>query len=563
MIRRVLKICAAALALACVFGASASAKDKPPLAIGLAPVKDWSVQQPFLDVMKTARRWIGHRPGQWGGRDFDRLEEAGLLDAQGWPTSVPGDLNAIGTVILTDLPAQATALAGRYRLTFDGDGIVEVAGRATNKRYQDNMVMFDFTPGQGPVEIRIQRSDPRNTGDYVRNIRVVHTEHAAALDAGAVFRPDFLSMLDGFELLRFMDWMNTNNSDAQQWERRARVSDFSYTRHGVPLEVMLELAARVGADAWFNMPHLAGDDYVRAFAQATRAGLKPDQRVYVEYSNEVWNWQFEQARWADAQGQELWGIEHRGAQFYGLRAAEVANIWAEEFADARAQLTTVIATQTGWLGLEKDMLTAPLAVADGFAPPKDSFDAYAITGYFGHALGTDKRRALIGGWLQDSETAAELGARAAGLNGEALDVYVGAHRFDLAVNLAAEELRNGAQSGDSNDTVHDLLTRIFPYHVEVAAQHGLDLIMYEGGTHVVGIGAQLDDDALAEFFTHLNYTPQMAALYAELMDGWAALGVGPFNVFTDIQTPSKWGSWGAQRWPGDDNPRWRAIESRK
>ncbi|MEB8386043.1 hypothetical protein OO012_02280 [Rhodobacteraceae bacterium KMM 6894] len=563
MIAAALRRCLIALALMCAAPLPGIAQDERPLAIGLAPVNDWSTQQPFLDVMKTARRWIGHVPGQWGGVQFDELEAAGLLDAEGWPTRVPGDLNAIGTVILTDLPEQATALAGRYRLTFEGEGIVEVSGRGTNKRYRDKEVTFDFTPGQGPVEIRIQRSDPRRTGDYVRNIRVVHTDHAAELDAGAVFRPDWLTMLDGFEVLRFMDWMTTNNSEASDWDKRPQISDFSYTRRGVPLEVMLDLAETVGADAWFNMPHLAGDAYVRAFAQTTHAALKPGLRVYVEYSNEVWNWQFAQAEWADAQGQDLWGIVHRGAQFYGLRAAEVADIWAEEFVDDRARLTNVIATQTGWLGIEADILTAPLAVADGFPSPVDSFDAYAVTGYFGHVLGTDKRRALIGGWLADSLNAAEDKARAKGLSGAAFDDDVAAHRYDLAVTWAKEELQTGALSGDPGDTLSDLLTRVLPYHAKVAARFDLDLMMYEGGTHVVGLGAQLDDDALTDFFVHLNYTPEMGALYGDLLDGWAALSPQPFNVFTDIQASSKWGSWGAKRWPGDDNPRWRAIESRK
>lgn len=561
MIGRVLTTLTLLVALA--FPLRAQAQDTPPLAIGLAPVNDWSTQQPFLDVMKTARRWIGHRPGQWGGMEYGALEAAGLLDAQGWPMGIPGDLGAIGTVILTDLPPEAAALAGRYRLTFQGTGIVEVGGRASAKRYGDNEVTFDFTPGQGPVEIRIQRSDRRGTGDYVRNIRVVHLDHAAALDAGAVFRPGWLETLAGFEVLRFMDWMNTNNSDTTDWTARARVDDFSYTRHGVPLEVMLDLAATVGADAWFNMPHLAGDGYMRAFAEATRAGLKPGLRVYLEYSNEMWNWQFAQTEWADAQGQDLWGIEHRGAQFHGLRAAEVADIWAAVFADRRAALINVIATQTGWLGLEHDILTAPLAVADGFAPPVDSFDAYAVTGYFGHILGTDKRRALVGDWLAQSLAAAEAEADAQGVSGAARDAHIAAHRYDLATALAAGELRNGAQSGDPEDSLEDLLTRVLPYHAEVAARHDLDLIMYEGGTHVVGIGAQLDDAPLADFFMHLNYTPEMGALYGDLLDGWAMLGDGPFNVFADVQAPTKWGSWGARRWPGDDSPRWRAIEARK
>ncbi len=34
------------------------------MGVGLAGIADWSVQQPFIDVMKSARQWIGNRPGQ-------------------------------------------------------------------------------------------------------------------------------------------------------------------------------------------------------------------------------------------------------------------------------------------------------------------------------------------------------------------------------------------------------------------------------------------------------------------------------------------------------------------
>lgn len=536
-----------------------------PLAINLAAVTDWSTEQPFIDVFKTARRWIGHVPGRWGGRDFAALEGLGLLDAAGWPTRIPRDLNAIGTVILTDIPEEAQALAGRYRLRFDGTGIVEVTGRAANVRYGDGEVSFDYAPGPGPVDIRIQRSDPRGTGDHVRNITVMRADLVAAHEGGAIFRPGFLDTLRGFGVLRFMDWMNTNNSDAEEWADRARPDDFSYTRHGVPLEVMLSLAGEVGADAWLNVPHLAGDAYVREMAEAALSLLPAGRRIFLEYSNEVWNWQFAQAEWADAQARDLWRIADRGAQFHGLRAAEVARLWSGVFnaGRARARLVNVVATQTGWLGLEADILTAPLAVADGFAPPADAFDAYAVSGYFGHVLGTERRRALIADWLKHSAATARSSGMDQGLTGAALEAHVAQHRFDLATARAAEELRQGAHSGDDTDTLADLTGRVWPYHAQVARRHGLDLLMYEGGSHVTGLGAQLDDDALTAFFVHLNYSPEMGALYAELLDSWAALEAGPFNHFNDISAPGKWGSWGARRWPGDDNPRWRAIEARR
>ena len=132
--------------LFCVAGTQAATADTRDMSIGLAGVVDWSVQQPFLDVMKTARPWIGHRPGQWGGMEFDELESLDVLDENGWPMRIPDELRGIGTVVLSDMPVQARSLAGRYRMQFQGDGIVEVGGRASNVIYGDGEVLFDFEP---------------------------------------------------------------------------------------------------------------------------------------------------------------------------------------------------------------------------------------------------------------------------------------------------------------------------------------------------------------------------------------------------------------------------------
>ncbi len=533
-----------------------------PMAIGLSGVNDWSVQQPFLDVMKTARPWIGHRPGQWGGLDHPDLARAGLLDDAGWPLRVPRDLGAIGTLILTDLPPQAVSTIGRYRLSFAGDGIVEVAGRASNVRYGKQEVQFDFTPGPGPVDIRIQRSDRKGTGDYVRDISVVKLDHLQAFQAGAIFNPDWLARIDGFSALRFMDWMGTNNSSQSAWADRPKLSDYTWALKGVPLEVMLALPALTGADVWFNMPHLADDDYVTRFANMTRNALPGDQKVYVEFSNEVWNWQFAQTAWADAAALAQWGARDAGVQYYGMRAAQVARIWSAVYGDrAATDLVNVISSQTGWLGLEEMVLNAPDRRPEARAGPRpaEAFQAYAVTGYFGGILGTEARAPMVRKWIGDSRNAAEDTARAQGLNGAAFDTYVQDHRYDVVSDLAARELRDGALSGDSTDTLADLLGETLPYHAGVARRYGLDLIMYEGGSHVVGIGAMVDDPVLTDFFIHFNYTPQMGALYNVLIGGWRDLGGRLFNVYADVSQPSKWGSWGALRHLSDSNPRWDAI----
>lgn len=535
-----------------------------PMAVGLAGVNDWSVQQPFLDVFKTARPWFGHLPRQWGGISYEEILQAGYLDEFGWPMAIPRELSSIATLILTDLPEEAVSTAGRYRLSYDGQGVVEVTGRAKNVRYGKGQIEFDFTPGGGSVEIRIQRTHLK--GDYIRNISVVKLDNVAAFEAGGIFNPLWLDHLQGFEALRFMDWMETNNSKQVSWTDRPHPKDFSYALHGVPVEVMVELLNRTGADGWFNMPHMADDDFMTRFADIVRDDLWIEQKVYVELSNEVWNWQFQQAQWAEDQARARWSKNDVWVEFYAARAVEMAEIWRNAFGEqADDRLIRVISTQTGWVGLEELILEAPDWVAEeaGREPPSSHFDAYAVTGYFGGTLGWEDRLPMVRQWLSDSMAAAVAQADQKGLGGAEREAFIAEHRYDLATVQAWAEIRDGASSGQPDDTLLKNLTELLPYHARVAEKHGLDLIMYEGGTHVVGVGPTVDDVELTDFFTHLNYSAEMGELYKEMIAGWVELGGGLFNAYADVYRPNKWGSWGHLRYLSDNNPRWQALSGFK
>ena len=547
---------------------AAQQENAPPkqIAMNLSGLVDWGAQLPFINVFKTARPWIGHRNNSWGGATYEELQAAGYLDADGWPVAIPPELGSIGTLMMTHLPEDAVDVAGSYRLTFEGNGIVEVAGRPTNVRYGRNEVTFDFTPGEGWLEVRIQRTDRAGTGDYVRNIKVIKEEHAGAYASGEIFNPYWLERLQGFAALRFMDWMNTNNSRQQLWRDRPRPGDFSWTVDGAPVEIMLRLANRLDADPWFTLPHMADDDYARRFATMVRDGMEPGRRAYLEYSNEVWNWQFQQAAWANEQAQKRWNSSDSWLQFYAARAIEIAAVWTEVFGDGAAdRLVRVISSQTGWLGLEHQVLEAPLWREEetGRPRPAELFDAYAITGYFGHSLGVEDNVAMVQGWIADSLRAAREEASRLGLTGKEHEDYLQAHRFDEATARAWDELLDGLVTGNPVDSVGDVLNRLIPYHADIARENGLDLIVYEGGTHVVGIGPMVDNDDLNAFFQHLNYSPEMGLLYQELLAGWIAQSDGIFALFNDVTVPSKWGSWGNLRHLSDSTPRWDAVEAAK
>lgn len=510
----------------------------PNLAFGLAGVNDWSVQQPFLDVMKTARPWVGHLPGQWGGWDHDDLAAKGVLDENGWPRSLPDELSAIATLILTDLPEDAAGVAGRYQLTWDGQGTLALEGRAEVVQATPGRIVFDYTPGPGAVIVTLSAIDP---ADPIRNLVVVREDRAEALAAGQIFNPDWLARIRGASGLRFMDWMATNDSTLSRAADRPKPADYTWARVGVPMETLIALANELQADPWFTLPHLSEDALVREWAEMVERDLNPGLVAHVEFSNEVWNWQFAQAHWAEAEGKALWNQDNTWVQFYARRAAEVADIWADVFQDDPARLVRVIAVQTGWLGLEEQILDAPLVVAEGRKPPVESFDAYAVTGYFSALLGSDDKALTVKGWLVQSRDADP------------------ENPFALANAMAADELRDGRITGTTEDTLTTLLGQTLPYHASIAADRGLALLMYEGGTHVVGFGAQMEDAELTAFFTQLNYTPEMGALYGELLAGWQLISDQPFNAFVDVYSPGKWGSWGALRHLGDDSPRWQAL----
>lgn len=506
----------------------------PALGVGLNGIADWSTQAPFVNHMKSARQWVGHLPDQFGGWGQPELVAGGHLDADGWPIRIPDELVKIETLMLTDLPEDAKLQAGVYRLTYEGTGKVDLAGTARPIKYGDREIWFRFQPGEGFIGIVLNETDPEGIGDYVRNIAVVREDQIPLYEAGVVFNPEWIAQIEDLRLVRFMDWMFTNGSEISTWDQRPIASDYSFTRRGVPLELMLELANQIGADPWFNMPHTADDAYVQAFATQVRDGLRPGLKAYTEYSNELWNFLFPQTHWAVAQARERWGDagEEDWMQFAGMRGAEMARIWTDVFADqAAGRLVRVAATHTDWPGLEFGLLNAPLAVKDGAETPHQLFDAYAVTGYFGHGLGTDEGAPEILQWIAESQ-AADRG-------------------YDLAVEKVAQKLRDGSLT--------HLLNEAWPYQAKVAKDHDLDLLMYEGGTHVVGVAQWTGDETLTEFFKHLNYTPEMAQLYQELLAGWNALGGTVFNAFVDVAMPTQWGSWGALRHLADSNPRHDAL----
>jgi hypothetical protein len=313
-----------------------------------------------------------------------------------------------------------------------------------------------------------------------------------------------------------MDWMDTNDSEVRTWADRPKPTDFSQAVKGVSAEIMVDLCNRLRVAPWFCMPHLADDDYVRRFAELVRDQLDPSLKVYVEHSNEVWNGQFAQARYALQRGRAL-GLSNNDYQaqlfYHAKRSVEIFRIWEEVFGGSE-RLVRVLASQSANPWVSEQVLRFGDAAAHA--------DALAIAPYFGGALGAPDRAD-----------------------------EVSRMSVDQVLDYCREDI------GKLRETI--------AAHVRLAEPHGLDVIAYEAGQHLVGHGGAENNDALTALFHAANRHDRMEDLYAAYLDTWQAAGGKLLAVFSSVGRPSKWGSWGVLETEYQDPataPKYRAILAR-
>jgi len=342
----------------------------------------------------------------------------------------------------------------------------------------------------------------------VRNIRIV----PVACEASGVwplFQAAYLDGLRPFHALRFMDWINTNGSTQTEWSDR--VTPASYTQGGeggICFEYAIDLCNELDADAWVCVPAMASDDYIRRMARLWRDNLEAGRRIYLEYSNEVWNWMFSQANWvvnnapgaADAYVPAALasiaaaGSGHPEKDAYMM--ARVFRIWREEFGSGAADRIVNLATgQHFWTDNSRRILEYLFTKTDL------KCDAFAIGGYFNFTEEEHNR------WNADP----------------------GRVTPDMILDETARRL-----------PLSDQFTR---ESAAIAAAYGVPFLVYEGGQHMQPWmqGEWGYNAALYEAQVH----PKMYQLYLRNFRTETDVDCQLFMAFNYMGArKSRWGSWG-------------------
>ncbi len=327
------------------------------MGMNLTGFSDWSTERPMKNLMKHVRsEFLTYQ-----GFNQVSVQVEVDLDMNRYPLEIPQMTSAgevtVGWVVSANAQGATEAnlqLGESYVVLYDGVGTLNITGAVEN--IQSNPGRLSFKVLDDNMDVIILHVVASELGNHVRNIRLLRAIHENDdLDA-APFYEGFLDKINPFTCLRFMDWGEINFHEAVSWAERRMPSVISYGEgstgwevfgEGVPYEVMIDLANQAQKDVWICVPHAADENYIRQMAQMFREDLNPNLKIYLEYSNEVWNWSFSQAHYNLETAPQ--GLSYGRA--YAEKARNIFSLWMEEFADESDRIHRVLGLQAtnNWL----------------------------------------------------------------------------------------------------------------------------------------------------------------------------------------------------------------------
>ena len=353
---------------------------KLPIGMNLSGLNYYSPGLPFTDAMTASGEMMTWYSG--GGWDSQKISEI-PRDVNGYPTAVPvtttdGNQTKVRFMI-------NNYYSGRYVFTFDGEGSIGIDGVSYTK-VSSNKYYIDFRGTGNNAWISIHQS---TSGNHLKNMKMLPLQYENS-STYPTFNPKYLDGLRPFHALRFMDWINTNASTQKYWTDRIPKSYYSQgTERGMSYDYAIELCNELKMDAWVTVPHQADDNFIAQTARLWRDKLNTNQKIYIEYSNEIWNWMFSQANYClnNAPGHPnayvSTGLAALGSGNHPEKDAYMMarnfRLWKAEFTGSDvSRVIRVAAVQHGWMDNTRRILNYLFDVDKG------GCDVISPGGYFNY-----------------------------------------------------------------------------------------------------------------------------------------------------------------------------------
>jgi hypothetical protein len=484
-----------------------------PVGVNLSAVSDYSTELVFTDVFKQCRRWISCNADNTGSWDSNINIP---LRPDGYPIEIPysNGINPpqkLKTLLIWDLFGATPT--GVFRLKASGKGKIKLANGASGTYDCPVDTLIQVNNG---VILEILHSDVNNP---IHHIRFVLPKYVNTYTS-QTFTEELLQFVKDFQIIRFMDFTHTNGSPISYWEDRTMPEFYSQAKYGgVAWEYVTQLANLTQKDSWINIPHQATDGFVDSLAHFLQDNLNPGIKIYLEYSNEVWNSIFAQHTYSALMAQNLgysgqqW---ERAWKYTAKRSADIFRIFENVFTDDN-RLVKIIPAQAANSWLSDQLIT--LFESPTYNPHQVKADALAIGPYFGGKVADD----LVNNNLVDQVTIPQI------------------------IDLVKESLPETFNWINLNKNI--------------AENHNLTLLAYEGGQHLVGTGNNINNNTLTQKLMDTNRDTAMESIYCSYLNFWYEQVGSPFCHFSSVGKYSKWGSWGIlESFQDNSSAKYQAIQ---
>ncbi|HLD28498.1 MAG TPA: chitobiase/beta-hexosaminidase C-terminal domain-containing protein [Patescibacteria group bacterium] len=462
-------------------GVTASAGNSTGMNVG--KINHYWNQWIFVDVMKLSGKF----------RTANNSSSATFTaDSNGYPTQVPqAGVNSVASDF--DHSWEHWPV-GDYTLIFDGDGTVTFLGvTCDSNNGLDNSCIVPISSSQSDGVLKITRSD---SADHVRNIRLIMPGFVNSYQT-QIFHPEYLRGWAGFDVIRFGNWQKINESASNlNWSERTTTQTYNQTGDwGIAPEYVIELCNRINSDCYISIPENAPDSYVRGYAQLIKQNLNVGLKVYVEYSNEIWNSGFSAFGYCRDQGlQKGFDTNNTAAtqKYQVFRSSEIWQIFEQELGDDR--VVNVLSGQAANSSWAERLLEYSLVST--YNPSATLPEVFAIAPYVGGEI--------------DNEMAS--GSQPA------------------TVDAVFNRLNHWLNCTDSSKCFRQEVIN----NLVFTNQYGIDLVAYEGGQ---GLDASGRSSAIASVFYNAQNDPRMQIFYNDMFAKWDELNPGKLFIGFTYSSP--------------------------
>ena len=134
------------------------------------------------------------------------------------------------------------------------------------------------TGGADGVQLKCLIQSVQSSSNYPKNIKVFHVDDETALDAGGEFTSLFLSRMANFGVLRFLDWIPGNVTNASTWNTRKQRSHFSYNA------TMYVPTFYAGATTLSGSTYTVAAPAINSATGAAYAGILDKTTIHVKFA---------------------------------------------------------------------------------------------------------------------------------------------------------------------------------------------------------------------------------------------------------------------------------------